>query len=189
MLQKQSITTQIISMWNKVVINGLNLPTNNQFIPRNFKILPPSANQNSQPIKVDSGMLITDTLSKYNLLDNADGLSIWWFQDTQFLQPKVDIVCNLYYINQNVYNLKMAGTLNFVIYCWLSIASIALNMLYVSIVSTIINPELYPSGLVGYSTKLIPDSNGIHLTISGYSDSTVVNKIIKILINGNINYF
>ena len=66
----------------------------------------------------------------------------------------------------------------------LSISSIALTSLYSTVVQTNLISELYPASLVGYSYNIFRTAHGVRLTISGYSDETVIKTFIKIISNG-----
>lgn len=98
------------------------------------------------------------------------------------MKPKLNIRCDVQYIDYN--NLTWTGLRYHMLHYTLIEYSLALNTLYASIITTIINPELYPAALVGYSTEVTSTSRGISLSISGFSDSTVVSKIIDIVTNG-----
>ena len=60
----------------------------------------------------------------------------------------------------------------------------ALTLLYAGVVTTILNPEIYPATLVGYLTTITPNSHGLQLTLSGFSDTEVMMKVIDLLVNG-----
>lgn len=60
----------------------------------------------------------------------------------------------------------------------------ALTLLYTGVVSNILNPEIYPAALVGYSTSITPNSHGLQLTLSGFTDTEVMMKVIDLLVNG-----
>jgi insulysin len=145
----------LANVWSAASNHGLFLPPPNQFIPRNFTIIPPPSTAQKYPTKIDT---------------TQDGMSIWWLQDTEFVLPKLDIVCDIN-TNTNTNSTRWA----------------ALNMLYSSIVTLILNPELYPATLVGYTVSVKSTTKGVTLTLNGYSDPSVMNHILSSLTDGMTN--
>lgn len=52
-------------------------------------------------------------------------------------------------------------------------------------VLTSLDSLMYPATLLDYSVSINAIPHGLNVIISGYSDSTVMNNIIELVVNGN----
>lgn len=157
-----------------------------------------------------------------------DGYSVWWQQDAQFLQPKLNLVCNIYspishetitdprwtgiYDSSSIYTYQYCYCMyndHFTCTLWNSLLQwikqhldtlcpantksnkllllflTALTQLYAKMVLTSLDSLMYPATLLDYSVSINAIPHGLNVIISGYSDSTVMNNIIELVVNGN----
>ena len=66
----------------------------------------------------------------------------------------------------------------------------ALTTLYTNLVSTVLISDIYSASLVGFTAKITPQVHGIRLKISGFSDTSVMERFIVMVVNGkNSSYY
>ncbi len=62
--------------------------------------------------------------------------------------------------------------------------TIALTALYTTLVTGVLQSDIYAASLVDFKLDFQPTAHGVRLQINGYSDSNVLERFMKIIVNG-----
>ncbi|HJM84696.1 MAG TPA: insulinase family protein, partial [Candidatus Marinimicrobia bacterium] len=127
----------------------LHLPEPNLYLPENANLLSGSNNVSQDPI----------------LLEDSEGLKLYWGRDTDFQRPKAS------------YRYKIYSPEKFT-----DLRSQVLMTLYIAAVNESMNEASYPAKLAGMNYNVSNDAEGISIVVNGYSDS--IDDLLKeVLLN------
>jgi len=141
--QVESLSEGLIKKLNNPkLVNDLNVPEKNIFIPENIQMLELSKNL------------------KPELINQSEGMEIWYSADTSFGTPKA----NLFVTIRSPETMQSAKNLN-------------LTELMVSLLKDSLNEFSYPAYLAGLHYELYNHMRGITIKISGYNDKQ--NALLK----------
>lgn len=123
----------------------LALPAANPFVPENLELVP--GNTMAQPV----------------LLDELDGLAVWYARDTQFNTPKANVFISL--------RTPQARS---------SARNEVLTQLLVDAIDTNLNAWAYSARLAGLDYSIYPHLRGVTIRVGGYNDKLykLVNRIL-----------
>lgn len=125
---------------SKALLDQLQLPAPNEFIPRRLDIKPPQ--------------VIAATASHIPTLIRHDAVQdVWFHQDTEFSTPRAELFLR---VKSPAVGADIRGAV--------------LTELYVEMVRDALNEFAYPAQLAGLDFSLGANSRGLDLRISGYSD-------------------
>jgi secreted Zn-dependent insulinase-like peptidase len=118
-------------------------------LPENANLLSGSNNVSQDPI----------------LLEDSEGLKLYWGRDTDFQRPKAS------------YRYKIYSPEKFT-----DLRSQVLMTLYIAAVNESMNEASYPAKLAGMNYNVSNDAEGISIVVNGYSDS--IDDLLKeVLLN------
>jgi len=127
----------------------LHLPEPNLYLPENANLLSGSNSVSQHPI----------------LLEDSEGLKLYWGRDTDFQRPKAS------------YRYKIYSPGKFT-----DLHSQVLMTLYIAAVNESMNEASYPAKLAGMNYNVSNDAEGISIVVNGYSDS--IDDLLKeVLLN------
>lgn len=123
----------------------LALPATNPFVPENLELV--HGNTMAQPV----------------LLDELDGLAVWYARDTQFNTPKANVFISL--------RTPQARS---------SARNEVLTQLLVDAIDTNLNAWAYSARLAGLDYSIYPHLRGVTIRVGGYNDKLykLVNRIL-----------
>ena len=85
----ERIPAELLTFWDVVADDRIQLPAKNQFFPTNFTIYPKTRNDSRVPKRLENS-------------DN-NAVSMWWLLDTEdFHEPRVNVMCQLNNTNASI---------------------------------------------------------------------------------------